>query len=52
MTRVPLALVGALLLALLSAGAAGAATLRGGEAPDNLGGTGRGTCSSVVGATT
>ncbi len=42
MTRVSLALLGALLFALLSVGAAGAATLRGGEAPDNLGGTGGG----------
>ncbi len=42
MTRIPLIMVGALLLALLSAGAAGAATLRGAEATDNLGGTGRG----------
>ena len=35
-------MVGALLLAFLSVGTAGAATLGGGEAPDNLGGTGGG----------
>ena len=39
MTRVPLALAGALLLALLSVGTAGAAVPGGGDAPDNLGGT-------------
>lgn len=42
MRRIPLALLGALLLALLPAGTAGAANLSGGEAPDNLGGTGGG----------
>ena len=39
MRRAPLAVALALLLGLLSAGTAGAVTLRGGEAPDNLGGT-------------